>query len=279
MLELFDTTSFEISRIATRQYSTSFYVSTCLLPKVQRRAIFSIYGFVRFADEIVDTFHAFDKEKLLERFEADMKEALQNRISLNPILHAFQHTVHQFNISYELIHSFLNSMKMDLTKKVYTTRHETETYIYGSANVVGLMCLKVFCDGDEAKYNALKHPAMMLGSAFQKVNFFRDLHCDIQQLDRKYFHEYDLSHFNENDKNKLVREIELEFLEAKKGIAQLPDSSKVAVLTAYYYYFYLLHKIASTPAPLILQTRIRITTFEKTILLAKAMLAYTFNRI
>ncbi len=278
-MDLFSKTSFKTSHVVTKMYSTSFYMSARLLKKQQRDAIFAIYGFVRFADEIVDTFHEHDKELLLNRFEADLKEALERKISLNPVLHAFQQTIHQYNIPYELIAAFLKSMRMDINKKTYTNQHETDEYIHGSANVVGLMCLKVFTNDDEDSYNKLKMPAMKLGSAFQKVNFLRDLQADISLLHRVYFCGYDFENFDENAKQKLVNEINDEFTEAKKGIVELPGRSKLAVLTAFYYYQSLLKKIAGTPSCDIMEMRVRISNQKKMILLIKAMFVYKLRLI
>jgi phytoene/squalene synthetase len=249
------------------------------LKRRHREAIFSVYGFVRFADEIVDTFHDADQQYLLMKFEEDLKDSLDRGISMNPVLHSFQKTVHEFAIPYELIDAFLRSMKTDLEKKVYSSDEETADYIYGSANVVGLMCLKIFTGNDDEQYNNLKKPAMMLGSAFQKVNFLRDLASDIHNLSRIYFYGYNFDHFDEESRDRLVNEIQLEFNEAAKGIALLPGRSRLAVLTAYYYYLHLLKKIASTNPAMIMNARTRITNTMKFALLVKSMLMYKLKLI
>jgi 15-cis-phytoene synthase len=278
-MDIYSKTTFIISRFITKSYSTSFYMSARLLEKDMQLAIFGIYGFVRFADEIVDTFHDFDKTKLLSDFESDLKDAIGQKISLNPVLHAFQLIVNKYKIPYELIDAFMQSMKADLNKHVYQTKEETENYIYGSANVVGLMCLKVFTKGDEAYYNRLKVPAMKLGSAFQKVNFLRDINSDISELQRTYFSNINLNNFDDEAKRALINEIKLEFEEAYEGIKHLPGRSKLAVLTAYLYYLNLLRKIELTPSYKIMEMRVRITDFKKTLLLIKAMVMYKFKLI
>jgi len=279
IMDIYSKTTFTTARFITKSYSTSFYMSARLLEKDMQQAIFGIYGFVRFADEIVDTFHNFDKAKLLSAFESDLKDAIDQKISMNPVLHAFQQVVHQYNIPYELIDAFMQSMRADLNKQVYQNREETEHYIYGSANVVGLMCLKVFTKGDEVYYDKLREPAMKLGSAFQKVNFLRDIKTDINELHRTYFSNIEFNEFNEDAKCAIVKEIKLEFKEAYKGIKQLPGRSKLAVLTAYFYYLTLLKKIESTPSCKIMEMRIRISNFKKTLLLMKAMFMYKFKLI
>lgn len=278
-MDLFTKTSFLTSKAVTREYSTSFYLSTNLLEEDIKDAIFSVYGFVRFADEIVDTFHDFDKLSLLDKFESDMKDAIQQKISLNPILQSFQYTVNKFKISFNLIDSFMQSMKLDLSKQKYESKEETESYIYGSANVVGLMCLKIFTNNDKSLYEELENPAMMLGSAFQKVNFLRDLKADFEGLERSYFSNTDLKNFDENSKSRIIDEINAEFAEAKKGIRRLPGRSRFAVLTAYYYYLHLLKKIKSTPASSVMEMRVRISNFMKILLLIKAMFMYKFKLI
>ncbi|MEA4935113.1 MAG: phytoene/squalene synthase family protein [Paludibacter sp.] len=278
-MDIYSKTTFTASRFITKSYSTSFYISTRLLERDVQQAIFGIYGFVRFADEIVDTFHDYDKAKLLSSFESDLKMAINQKISMNPVLHAFQLVIHQYKIPYELIDAFMRSMKADLNKQVYQTREETDEYIYGSANVVGLMCLKVFTRGDETAYNRLKVPAMKLGSAFQKVNFLRDLNTDINELQRQYFSNYMLDEFNDEAKCAIINEIKQEFNEAYLGIKQLPGRSKLAVLTAYFYYMALLRKIEGTPSCHIMQVRVRVSDFKKTLLLVKAMFMYKLRMI
>jgi 15-cis-phytoene synthase len=278
-MDLYSKTTFKTAQLFTKTYSTSFYSAVKMLEKDMQKAIFGIYGFVRLADEIVDTFHDYEKERLLIRLESDLQNAIKEQISTNPILHAFQDVVNNFDIPYALIDAFMQSMKADLEKKQYLNKNETETYIYGSANVVGLMCLKVFTKGNVNQYDKLKKPAMKLGSAFQKVNFLRDLKTDIQDLDRSYFSNCDFNSFDENAKKMLVDEIKDEFKDAYKGIKQLPGRSKLAVLTAYLYYLTLLKKIEQTPSNKILSMRLRISNFRKSLLLLKAMFMYKFKMI
>jgi len=276
-MQLYHKTNQQIAALVTKNYSSSFYLSTLLFDKKTREAIFGIYGFVRYADEIVDTFHGYDKEHLLLKFEKDLNDALTDKISLNPILDAFQLTVNEYNIPYEYIDAFLSSMKMDLGKKKYLTKAETEQYVYGSANVVGLMCLKVFCFDNPALFADLEKPAEMLGSAFQKVNFLRDLKADTEGLDRYYFSNFDQNNFTETTKRELISEIENEFAIAYQGIVHLPGRSKLAVLTAYKYYLSLLRKIKGTEASAILKNRIRISNSRKISLMAKAAIQYKLN--
>ncbi len=278
-MKLFDETAFKTSRIVTTSYSTSFSVATSMLRKKQRKAVYAIYGFVRFADEIVDSFHKHDKAYLLEHFERDLNEALERRISLNPVLHSFQKTVKKYHIPREYINAFLTSMKFDLEKKSYTCKTETDEYIYGSADVVGLMCLCVFCNGNEQQFNELKKPAMKLGSAFQKVNFLRDLKEDCTELGRSYFPDINLSTFNETTKSQVIEEIKKNFKEAYAGIQKLPRGSRTAVLLAYLYYRVLLQKLEKTPAEKILTQRIRVSNFRKMMLLVKAKTISNLNLI
>jgi phytoene/squalene synthetase len=247
-----------------------------LLCKEARQAIFSIYAFVRLADEIVDTFHDYDKKKLLDKLESEYYEAFKDGISLNPILHAFQKTVKKYNIADEYIQAFLKSMKYDLDKTTYHNDKEKDDYIYGSADVVGLMCLKVFCNGDESEFDKLREPALKLGSAFQKVNFLRDIKNDIENLNRTYFPEIAEGHLNESSKDKIIADIENNFDVALKGIKQLPKNARFAVTAAYYYYRTLLHKIKKTPAEQILASRIRISNITKFFLLLKARIISWF---
>ncbi len=276
-MNLYDSTAVKISRVVTKNYSTSFSLATSLLEKQHRDAIYSIYGFVRLADEIVDTFHEYPKEKLLQKIESDLKEALAQGICINPVLHSFQLTVNKYNIPYKYIQAFLDSMKADLMVKEYNTKRKANDYIYGSAEVVGLICLRVFTDGDEARFKELEKPAMKLGSAFQKVNFLRDLRNDIGDLGRIYFPEIVNGNLNEQNKKIIIEEIEAEFDEAFKGIQKLPQDVKVAVLTAYYYYRILILKIKNTPADKIMESRIRISNFKKIYLLMKAKVVCQLN--
>lgn len=279
MKSIFDTISFECSRNVTKTYSTSFSSAVRMLAPSIRQDIYNIYGFVRFADEIVDSFHDYNKEELFDLFQIDLDAALKNKISLNPILNSFQHTVTKYNIPYELIAAFMKSMKLDLTKMTYTTQEEYNEYIYGSADVVGLMCLKVFVNGDNAKYDALKDAAMRLGSAFQKVNFLRDLKADFEGLNRTYFPETDLNQLNEASKIKIIQEIEADFKAGFEGIINLPLEAKFGVYTAYVYYKKLLYKLSKTPSAEIKNTRIRVPDYEKVGLFAKCYFSYKLNII
>ncbi|GAB1452231.1 phytoene/squalene synthase family protein [Draconibacterium sp.] len=278
-MKLYDHTATKISKIVTTSYSTSFSMATGMLDKKHRDAIYAIYGFVRFADEIVDTFHEFNKKELLNKFESDLEDALAQGISLNPILHSFQIVVKEYGIPYQYIDAFLTSMKYDLDKKNYENKLEADTYIYGSADVVGLMCLRVFTDGDEVYFNKLKKPAMKLGSAFQKVNFLRDLKNDTEDLGRIYFPNLVNGEFNEASKQIIIKDIEADFREAFEGIKQLPKSTRVAVLSAYYYYLELLLKIKNIPAKEIMISRVRISDSRKISLLIKAKVLCKLNRI
>lgn len=277
MKSLFDTVSFSCSRIVTKSYSTSFSSAVKMLAPNIRQDIYNIYGFVRLADEIVDSFHDYNKEELFDKFELDLKQSLKDKISLNPILNAFQDTVFKYNIPYELIAAFMKSMRLDLSKSTYNTKEEYNEYIYGSADVVGLMCLKVFVKGDDALFNELKISAMKLGSAFQKVNFLRDLKADFEGLNRTYFPNTDLNQLNENSKNEIIKEIESDFDAGFEGIKKLPIEAKFGVYTAYIYYKKLLAKLKSTPSTEIKNTRIRVPNYEKASLLANCYLKYRLN--
>lgn len=257
----------------------SFPEPTRHAPQTQLRsaAIYNIYGFVRFADEIVDTFHDYQKEALLDDFENEYYKALENGISLNPILNSFQATVIRYNITDDLVKAFLKSMRADLSKTQYQTKEEYNEYIYGSADVVGLMCLKVFVDGDEKKYNELKDAAMRLGSAFQKVNFLRDLKKDYQELDRTYFPNVDFNHFDEETKTNIIKEIENDFNLALKGIFDLPIESRFGVYTAYKYYNKLLKKLKNIPSKKIQNARIRVPNYQKMGVFARSYLKYRLN--
>ena len=279
MKEVFDLVSFDCSKLVTKRYSTSFSMGTSLLGTEIKSHIYNIYGFVRFADEIVDTFHKFNKKDLLDRFENDLFYAIENQISLNPILNSFQHTVNKNNIEIELINSFIESMRLDLHKSLYETETEYKKYVYGSADVVGLMCLKVFVKGDLKKYNELKTSAMALGSAFQKVNFLRDLKTDSEDLKRNYFPNVDVSNFDEKTKLKIIEEIENDFNNALEGINKLPDDSRLGVYTAYKYYKKLLFKLKRTSSLNIKRIRIRIPNYQKIAVLAKSYLKFHLKLI
>jgi phytoene synthase len=273
----FDSISYECSKLVTQRYSTSFTLGTRMLATKHRKHIYNIYGFVRFADEIVDSFHNFDKKDLLKRFEEDLNHALDSKISLNPILNSFQYTVHENNIHRDLIDAFLKSMNMDLYKQKYNTEEEYQEYIYGSADVVGLMCLNVFLEGDKDQYQQLKPQAMALGSAFQKVNFLRDLNADFEVLDRTYFPNLDLSNFNEKSKATIIAEIEKDFDHALEGIFMLPESARLGVYTAYKYYRKLLLKLKNTPSRKIQSARIRVPNYQKMSVLAQSYLKFHLN--
>jgi phytoene synthase len=279
MKSLFDTVSFECSKNVTRAYSTSFSSAVKMLAPTIRQDIYNIYGFVRFADEIVDSFHDYNKEDLFDLFEKDLAAALENKISLNPILNSFQHTVHKFQIPEDLINAFMKSMKMDLVKTKYHTDAEYKEYIYGSADVVGLMCLKVFVKGDDAKYQNLKEGAMRLGSAFQKVNFLRDLKADYEDLSRTYFPNTDLTKLDEASKQNIISEIEADFEASYQGIINLPIEAKFGVYTAYIYYKKLLSKLKKTPSAEIKNTRIRVSDYQKMQLFARCYFSYKLNTI
>ena len=279
MKALFDIVSQTCSRKVTQAYSTSFSMATKMLAPSIRQDIYNIYGFVRFADEIVDSFHEYDKETLFHRFEEDLEQALKDRISLNPILNSFQHTVHTYGIQKNLIDAFMKSMKMDLTKTVYKTKQEYQEYIYGSADVVGLMCLKVFVQGDEERYEELKDSAMHLGSAFQKVNFLRDLKADHDGLNRTYFPNTNLNELNEMSKKEIIDEIEDDFKKGYQGILQLPPEAKFGVFMAYRYYKRLLKKLDRTPAVEIKNARIRVPDYEKFGLLTRSYVKYQLKLV
>jgi len=277
MKELFDQISEECSKNVTKSYSTSFSLATKMLSSSIRQDIYNIYGFVRFADEIVDTFHNYNKEELFKRFVNDLNHSLKEKISLNPILNSFQKTVHKYGIQKELIDAFLKSMKQDLKKKNYKTSKEYKDYIYGSADVVGLMCLKVFVSGNESEYKKLKPYAMALGSAFQKVNFLRDLNDDYQKLNRVYFPDIEYSSFDENAKNKIMTDIESDFSKALKGIYVLPNNSKFGVYAAYKYYKRLLIKLKKSSYLKIKEQRIRVPNYQKVDVLARSYVRYRLN--
>jgi phytoene/squalene synthetase len=278
MKALFDEVSIMCSKLTTKRYSTSFSLGILFLKNPLRNPIYAIYGFVRFADEIVDSFDGYDKKYLLDKFRADLYEALEQRISLNPILNSFQQVVHQYNIDVELINVFLDSMEMDLEKQFYV-KENYEKYILGSAEVVGLMCLKVFLDGNQEKYDELKPYAMKLGAAFQKINFLRDLKDDYQTLGRTYFPNVDMTEFTLQAKREIEQEIALDFKEALIGIKKLPVSSKGGVYLAYVYYLTLFKKIKRVSVDRVLVERIRVSNGEKIALMFKSMLQFKINML
>lgn len=279
MKSIFDTVSYNCSKMVTESYSTSFSLATKMLAPTIRADIYNIYGFVRFADEIVDTFHDYNKEELFNAFEKDLKNAIAEKISLNPILNSFQYTYHKYHISYDLVAAFMKSMRMDLHKKIYSTESEYKEYIYGSADVVGLMCLKVFVKGDVQKYEQLKDAAMALGSAFQKVNFLRDLKIDYENLNRSYFPHIDFLNLDEAAKNRIITEIKTDFSLGYSGLQGLPAEAKFGVYTAYKYYYKLLKKLQNTPPTEIRNRRISVPNYQKFGLLATSYVNYKLNLV
>ncbi|NHF57764.1 phytoene/squalene synthase family protein [Flavobacteriaceae bacterium TP-CH-4] len=279
MKAIFDSVSYQCSKIVTQSYSTSFALATKMLGASIRKDIYNIYGFVRFADEIVDTFHDYNKEVLFTKFEQALEDAITDKISLNPILNSFQHTFHKYDIPRHLVDSFMKSMEMDLHKTIYRTDAEYKQYIYGSADVVGLMCLKVFVKGDEERYEELKQSAMSLGSAFQKVNFLRDLKADFEGLNRTYFPNTNLMELDERSKKQIVDEIKADFTLGYQGIEQLPNEAKFGVYTAYKYYYKLLQKLQNTPPLEIKNARIRVPNYQKFGLLATSYVNYKLNLV
>ncbi len=278
MKELFDMISRKSSKMTTVLYSTSFSLGIRFFSKRFHDPIYGIYGFVRFADEIVDSFEGFDKQKLLTRFKEDTYDAIAEKISLNPILNNFQYVVNKYKIDLELISLFLRSMEMDLEKVEYD-QQKYEAYILGSAEVVGLMCLRVFCEGDLQKYEDLKPSAMKLGSAFQKINFLRDLKMDFQGLGRSYFPGIDLNQWDEMTKSAIERDIEKDFAEGLAGIRKLPSGARFGVYMAYVYFHELLIKIQSVKADKLLNERIRVSNWRKYLLLITAYVRNLMNRL
>ena len=278
MKALFDSVSIRASRMTTKAYSTSFSLGILGLDKKYHDPIYAIYGFVRFADEIVDSFEGYPQKELLERFWKDTHLALDEKISLNPILNSFQQVVNTFEIDRDLIETFLKSMEMDLYKNDYDEAGY-KAYILGSAEVVGLMCLKVFVDGSEERYQILKKPAMQLGSAFQKINFLRDLHADYKKLGRTYFPGVDLNNFNETVKTEIEADIDIDFMAGYEGIKQLPKGARFGVYIAYVYYYSLFKKIKKTHCDIILSQRVRISNKRKYGLFVSSLVRHTINWI
>ena len=278
MKQLFDDISQEMSQLTTKRYSTSFSLGISFLDSDLHKPIYSIYGFVRFADEIVDSFHGFDKEALLADFKVQTYKAVAEGISLNPILNSFQWAVNKYSIPMDLIDTFLNSMEMDLNKQFYN-KEQYELYILGSAEVVGLMCLKVFVNGNEAEYERLKPSAMKLGSAFQKINFLRDLKDDFQTLGRTYFPGINMEEFNATVKKEIEADIEADFRAGYEGILQLPKNARFGVYMAYKYYFKLFKKIKAKSAQNILTERIRIPNYRKMRILLTSYVRHNLNML
>ena len=278
MKALFDSISIRSSRIVTKSYSTSFSLGILGLDRKYHDPIYAIYAFVRFVDEIVDSFEGYPQKELLERFWKDTYQALEDKISLNPVLNSFQQVVRAYEIDYDLIETFLKSMEMDLYKNEYDEAGY-KAYILGSAEVVGLMCLKVFVDGNQERYLALKEPAMQLGSAFQKINFLRDLNADYQSLGRTYFPGVDLDNFNEEVKASIEADIDIDFKAGYEGIKKLPKGARFGVYIAYVYYYSLFKKIRKTHCDLILNERVRISNKRKYGLFLSSYLRHTINWI
>lgn len=278
MKALFDKVSIKCSRITTKAYSTSFSLGILCLEKDLRDPICAIYGFVRFADEIVDTFHDYDKASLFDRFKKDTYRSIEEGISLNPILNSFQMAVREYKIEKELIDQFLYSMEMDLTLKSYD-QNKFEEYILGSAEVVGLMCLRVFCETDEKMYEELKPYAMKLGSAFQKINFLRDLKADFSGMGRTYFPDLEIESFDESSKRIIELGIEEDFRMGFEGIKRLPKSARFGVYMAYLYYYSLFEKIRNTPSKSVLESRIRIPNQKKFSILCYSYVRHRLNMI
>ncbi len=278
MLQLFHSASENCSRAVTKKYSTSFFSAIGFLHKDLRQPIFNIYGFVRLADEIVDTFHNYDKPLLLEEFKNETYKAIERGISLNPILHSFQMTVNEYRIDLKLIEAFFHSMEMDITKKGFN-RNEYGEYIYGSAEVVGLMCLKVFCDGRDDVCQQLKSSAKSLGAAFQKVNFLRDLKADHEGLARMYFPGCDFNNFRETDKEQIENDILNDFRAAYSGLIKLPAKARFGVYVAYKYYFSLFKKIKRMRPARVLERRIHIPNYYKAMIIFRAGIKNQLNLI
>jgi phytoene synthase len=275
-MDLYSKVCYDCSKLITRQYSTSFSLGIRMFSAELRDPIYAIYGFVRFADEIVDTFHDKDKEKLLRDFREETFKAILEGISLNPVLHTFQQVVNKYNIGHDLIIAFLDSMEMDLLKTVYS-KQDLDKYIYGSAEVVGLMCLCVFLNGDKAEYERLRPYACALGAAFQKINFLRDMKSDFSERGRVYFPDIDFHRFTETDKKEIEADIEHDFNMAFKGIVQLPSSSRLGVYCAYKYYLNLFYKIRRAPAETITEKRIRVSDKRKIYLLTTSAVQNKFG--
>lgn len=272
MKHLYEQLSYDVSKLVTNKYSTSFSLGILALDKKLRKHIYAIYGLVRVADEIVDTFHDLDKKKLLDKLKSETYKAVQEKFSSNPILHSFQLTVNKFQIPLELVEAFFHSMEMDIYQGNYS-REEYDKYVYGSAEVVGLMCLRVFVNGSNEKYEELLTPARALGSAFQKVNFLRDLGSDVKERNRIYLPEvYDLKKITDEEKNKLVMETENEFKIALEGIKKLPIEAKTGVYSAYLYYNALLKKVKNNSVQILLSKRLRVNNLHKFLLMIKSVI-------
>ncbi|WP_417429084.1 phytoene/squalene synthase family protein [Halpernia sp.] len=274
---LHDQVSFSCSKLVTKSYSSSFSRAILLFPEEIREAIYNIYGFVRFADEIVDTFHDYPKRELMDDFMKQYEDAMNKGISLNPILHSFTQTVKKYKIDQNLIDAFIDSMYKDLGEINYQNKAEYDAYIYGSAEVVGLMCLKVFVEGDEKEFKKLAPFAKSLGAAFQKINFLRDIQADFVVLNRMYFPGVDFNNFSLEDKNSIEKDISKDFEQALIGIKMLPISSKLAVFMAYKYYTNLFKKIKNTEPKVLLTKRIRVSNARKAYLMFELLVTKNLN--
>lgn len=279
MKQLYDEISNQTASIITKKYSTSFSMAVKLLDSSIRQDVYNIYGFVRVADEIVDSFDGYPQEDVLNRFEEELWVSLKIGISANPVIHAFLNTIRKYDISIALVKAFMKSMRADISKKIYKNKEEIDEYIYGSADVVGLMCLKIFVKGDQSRYRQLEASAIKLGSAFQKVNFLRDLRQDFEELDRTYFPNIDPRNFKDSDKEMIIEEIENDFKIAKEGVLKLPKESRLGVYLAYKYYSHLLKKIVHTPAKVLKEKRIRVSTPKKISILLQSYLRHKLNLV
>jgi phytoene synthase len=279
MKQLYDEISNQTASLITKKYSTSFSLAVSLLDRSIRQDVYNIYGFVRVADEIVDSFDGYPQEDLFDRFEEEFWISLKIGVSANPVINAFQNTIVKYDISISLVKAFLKSMRADISKKIYQNKDEIDEYIYGSADVVGLMCLKIFVKGDQTRYSQLEASAIKLGSAFQKVNFLRDLRQDYEELDRTYFPNVDPDNFKDSDKDMIVKDIENDFKIAKEGILQLPKESRLGVYLAYKYYSHLLKKIVHTPAKVLKEDRIRVSNPKKILILLQSYLRHKLNLV
>ncbi len=276
MINLYTNSCYKASKLITNQYSTSFSLGIGLFDKSIRPSIYAIYGFVRLADEVVDSFYDYDQQELFDQLKSDYANAIRDGISLNPIINSFQEVVNRYNL-HPYVEAFLDSMELDLNKKDYNSNEEFENYIYGSACVVGLMCLKVFVNGDEDEFQNLKPYAMKLGSAFQKVNFLRDYNYDSVKLGRSYFPKIESFNFDDTNKTEIIQNIKSDFREALEGISKLPDNSRLGVYVAYKYYLTLLKKLSTLEVKNIIAHRVRISNFQKMYILKKSLIRYNLN--
>ncbi len=277
-MELYNRNALVCSIVTTKNYSTSFSLAVRLLDKKIQLPIYALYGFVRYADEIVDTLHTFDKHALLKKFKEDTYSAIEMKVSINPILHSFQQIVHQYKIEQTHIEAFFFSMEMDLYDQQYD-KLNYEKYIYGSAEVVGLMCLRIFYPYDDIAYNNLKLPAQKLGQAFQKINFLRDLENDYTHLGRTYFPNIDFNNFKKSDKEQIENEISSDFQQALLGIKELTSEFQLGVYLAYSYYWNLFKKIKKAHPKQIIKQRFRINNPLKIVILITCYFKYKLGLV